>query len=410
MDKSIFDGYRIGEYQRDNFDKFLKAIHFRYDIPSIHVTGTNGKGSTVTYIANAYAANGYKVGLFNSPFLSEPNEMVSINGNNISDDDFLSIMEQYKKEIKKFDLSAFEIQTLVAFTFFMKNKCDIAVIECGLGGEIDATNIFTPVLSIITTISLEHTDALGYSVSEIAMQKAGIIKEEVPILVGDLPEDALTVVVSRAKEYNSKVCYLGHFVNEEYADDGYSFEYGEFGKIKIRSIAKYSIKDAVNALEALTILKDQFPYDIDKVKEGLLNTFMRCRMEVVSEQPLVIVDGGHNPEAIKNLCDGSLYTAMKNKPIHVVFACFRDKNLGNMLAVIGEITDDLTMTTFDNPRARTEDEYFLFLQDYPFEPNAKELIIKKMNEYPEDAILVTGSLAFASYVRELFKNGEMKHD
>ena len=232
MDKSIFDGYRIGEYQRDNFDKFLKAIHFRYDIPSIHVTGTNGKGSTVTYIANAYAANGYKVGLFNSPFLSEPNEMISINGNNISDDDFLSIMEQYKKEIKKFDLSAFEIQTLVAFTYFTKNKCDIAVIECGLGGEIDATNIFTPVLSIITTISLEHTDALGYSVSEIAMQKTGIIKEEVPILVGDLPEDALTVVVSRAKEYNSKVCYLGHFVNEEYADDGYSFEYGEFGKIK----------------------------------------------------------------------------------------------------------------------------------------------------------------------------------
>ncbi len=410
MDKSIFDGYRIGEYQRDNFDKFLKAIHFRYSVPSVHVTGTNGKGSTVTYIANAYAANGYKVGLFNSPFLTEPNEMISINGKNISDDDFLSIMEQYKKEIKKYDLSAFEIQTLVAFTYFSKNNCDIAIIECGLGGEIDATNIFTPVLSIITTISLEHTDALGYSVSEIAMQKAGIIKEEVPILVGDLPEDALTVVVSRAKEYNSKVCYLGHYVNEEYSSDGYSFEYGEFGRMKIRSIAKYSIKDAVNALEALTILKEQFPYEIDKVKEGLANTFMKCRMEVVSKKPLVIVDGGHNPEAIKNLCDSSLYTAMEGKPIHVVFACFRDKNLGNMLAVLGEVTDDLTMTTFDNPRARTEDEYFLFLQDYPFESNAKELIVRKMNEYPEDAILVTGSLAFASYVRELFVNGEIKHD
>ena len=410
MDKSVFDGYRIGEYQRDNFDKFLKSIHFRYSVPSVHVTGTNGKGSTVTYIANAYIANGYKVGLFNSPFLKEPNEMISINGKNISDEDFFSIMEQYKKEIKKYDLSAFEIQTLVAFTYYSKNNCDIAIIECGLGGEIDATNIFTPVLSIITTISLEHTDALGYSISEIAMQKAGIIKEEVPILVGDLPEDALTVVVSRAKEYNSKVCYLGHYVNEEYSPDGYSFEYGEFGRIKIRSIGKYSIKDAVNALEALTILKEQFPYEIDKVKEGLANTFMRCRMEVVSKKPLVIVDGGHNPEAIKNLCDSSLYTAMEDKPIHVVFACFRDKNLGNMLAVLGEITDDLTMTTFDNPRARTEGEYFLFLQDYPFEANAKELIVRKMNEYPDDAILVTGSLAFASYVRELFMDGEIKHD
>ena len=104
MDKSVFDGYRIGEYQRDNFDKFLKSIHFRYSVPSVHVTGTNGKGSTVTYIANAYIANGYKVGLFNSPFLKEPNEMISINGKNISDEDFFSIMEQYKKEIKKYDL------------------------------------------------------------------------------------------------------------------------------------------------------------------------------------------------------------------------------------------------------------------------------------------------------------------
>ena len=101
---------------------------------------------------------------------------------------------------------------------------------------------------------------------------------------------------------------------------------------------------------------------------------------------------------------------MEDKPIHVVFACFRDKNLGNMLAVLGEITDDLTMTTFDHPRARTEEEYFLFLQDYPFEANAKELIVRKMNEYPDDAILVTGSLAFASYVRELFMDGEIKHD
>ena len=147
MDKSFFDNLRIGDYQRENFDNFLSKIKFSYNVPSIHITGTNGKGSTATYIASMYAANGYKVGLFTSPFFNEPNEMISINGKNISDDDFMAIYSQYKKEIEKFDLSAFEIQAFVAFCYFQNNKCDIAVIECGMGGLIDATNVFTPILS-----------------------------------------------------------------------------------------------------------------------------------------------------------------------------------------------------------------------------------------------------------------------
>ena len=118
MEKSFFDGFRIGGYQRANFDKFLKAIHFSYKTPSIHIAGTNGKGSTATYIAYAYAANNYKVGLFQSPLLIKPNEMITINGEQISDEAFLSIFNKYKKEITKYDLSAFEIQTFVALTYF----------------------------------------------------------------------------------------------------------------------------------------------------------------------------------------------------------------------------------------------------------------------------------------------------
>ena len=149
MEKTFFDSFRTGDYQRDNFDAFLKAIRFSYDVPSIHIAGTNGKGSTATYLANAYIANNYKVGLFKSPFLFEVNEMITINNQAISDSDFMSIFNRYKKEINKYNLSAFEIQTLVAFTYFKEQHCDIAVIECGMGGELDATNIFTPVLSIV---------------------------------------------------------------------------------------------------------------------------------------------------------------------------------------------------------------------------------------------------------------------
>ena len=407
MNNSFFDGFRIGDYQRENCDNFLSKINFHYDIHSIHITGTNGKGSTANYIASMYIANGYKVGLFTSPFFDEPNEMISINGEKISDDDFMATYNQYKKEIEKYDLSAFEIQTLVALTYFQNNKCDIAVIECGMGGLIDATNVFTPILSIITSVSLEHTDYLGYSISEIAFQKAGIIKDEVPVLLGDLPEEAITVILKKAKECKSKMFYLGHYVNKEYLPDGFSFDYGEIKGLKIKSIADYSVNDACLALEAIYTLKDRFIYDEEKVKQGLASISIPCRLEIVNKQPRVIVDGAHNPEAVDALCKNTIHNVTDGKPIHVVFACFIDKNLGNMLSTLGAITDDLTMTTFDHPRARKEEEYFLFLGDYKFEEDAKALIKSKMNEFPDDVILVTGSLAFAALVRRWFRMGEI---
>lgn len=403
MDKSFFDSFRIGDYQRDNFDRFLKHIRFNYDVPSIHITGTNGKGSTACYLASAYIECGYKVGLFKSPFLFNPNEMISINNIDISDEDFLNIYNQYKKEIDKYNLSAFEIQTFVGLTYFKNNKCDIAIIECGMGGEVDATNIFVPVLSIITTISLEHTDYLGYSISEIAMQKAGIIKEKVPVLVGNLPDDAMTVIYSVAKDNKSEICYLGHYVNDVYSENGYSFEYADYGNVKLQSLAKYSIYDAVMSLEALSILSDRFPISKEKAVVGIGKTKMPCRLEIINENPLVIVDGAHNPEGMSLLCKDALPQIVRDRPVHVIFACFRDKNLAGMLASVGEITDDLTLTTFDNPRARTEDEYFLFAQDYPFEADAVSLLKRKMEEFPDEIILVTGSLAFAAYISASFK-------
>ncbi len=409
MNKEFFDGYRLGGYQRENLDSFLESIHFSYKTPSIHIAGTNGKGSASCYIASIYNANGYRVGLFKSPFLFVPNEMISINGNNITDDDFMAIFNRYKKQFEKFDLSAFEIQTFVALTYFDEQKCDVAIIECGMGGEVDATNVFTPILSIITTISLEHTDYLGCSISEIAEQKGGIIKEETPVLIGDdLPEDALTVIAKIAKDNKSRICYLSHYVNKEYSDIGYSFDYNEFYGTHIKSRANSSVTDACMALEAVSILKDRFPIDVEKTKAGLADVYMECRMDVVKENPVIIIDGAHNPEAMKKLCESSLGLVTKGKPIHVIFACFRDKNLGNMLSSLGAITDDLTITTFDNPRARTEEEYFLFAADYTFVENAEELIKSKIAEYPEDAILVTGSLAFAAYVKKLFLEGKIK--
>ena len=196
-------------------------------------------------------------------------------------------------------------------------------------------------------------------------------------------------------------------MNKEYLPDGFSFDYGEIKGLKIKSIADYSVNDACLALEAIYTLKDRFIYDEEKVKQGLASISIPCRLEIVNKQPRVIVDGAHNPEAVDALCKNTIHNVTEGKPIHVVFACFRDKNLGNMLSSLGAITDDLTMTTFDHPRARKEEEYFLFLGDYKFEEDAKALIKSKMNEFPDDVILVTGSLAFAALVRRWFRMGEI---
>lgn len=393
-----------GDYQRDNFDSFLKKVSFSYKVPSIHIAGTNGKGSTANYIASIYRNAGYKVGLYTSPSLVEINEMITINGEAIDDASIVKYISDNKKLFEKFNLSSFEIETFIALNYFQDNKCDIAIIECGMGGEIDATNIFVPVLSIITSISLEHTSFLGRSVSEIALMKAGIIKDEIPVLTGDLQEDAMNVVADVAKSKESKLNVVSLPGNIRY-NNGYDFDYTTYLNMHIPSQALYSVDDAVFAIDAITILKDKFPVSVENVKQGLASMNMPARMEIISQNPFVIIDGAHNPEAMEKLSK-SLGNPCNNRPIHTIFACFRDKNLNSLLAQIGEVSADVTLTTFDHPRARTFEDYFLYAEEHEFVEDCVSAIKNKMKEFPDDVILITGSLAFAGYIRNLFKNGE----
>lgn len=395
-----------GDYQRDDFDNFIKKTKFVYKTPSIHIAGTNGKGSTANYIASIYRKTGLKVGLFTSPALVNVNESITINGVEISDEEIIAYIKDNKKEYEKFDLSSFEVLTHMALSYFDKNNCDVAIIECGMGGAIDATNIFTPILSIITSVSLEHTNFLGRSISEIALNKAGIIKDDIPVLVGNVDEDAMEVISGIAKDRGSKLVSLSLPARVTY-HDGYDFDYLTYLNMHINSIALYSVDDACFALDAVTILNDRFPVTIEQVKAGIAEVVMPARLEIVCKKPLVIVDGAHNPEAMEKLAK-ALANPCGNSLIHTVFACFRDKNLNSLLASIGEVSEDITLTTFDHPRARTIDDYFLFIEDHKFVEDCIEAIKTNMTEHPNDITLVTGSLAFAGYVRNLFKIGAIK--
>ena len=399
------NSYNRNDYQRDNFDAFLRKISFKYDVPSIHVSGTNGKGSTCNYINNIYIASGKKVGLFISPCYESMLDMIRANNEFISISYVENIFKEYKKYFDKFDLSSFEIITFIAFKYFIDQKVDIAIIECGMGGEIDATNIFKPILSIITNITSEHTNFLGVSISEIALHKAGIIKNEVPLLIGEIEGDALDVLVNKAKETKSKIYKVDHYHSLNLTNEGYTFEYRPYNEVKIPSKSLSSVLDACLALEAVNILQETYPIDINKIKEGLYKPTLDSRFNIIEGKPTFVIDGAHNPDAIIKLRK-DMELVFPGKAVHIVFASFKDKNITVMLPEIG-LLGELLLTTFEHSRAREESDYFLYLEDYKFHSDHKALIKSLKETYPDDVILVTGSLAFANLVKKEITNGEI---
>ena len=400
--KDYFEKISRDDYQRDDFDDFLKKVNFKYNVPSIHIAGSNGKGSTANYLANIYRNHGLKVGLYISPYLYKVNEMISINGEPIKDEEIIKAINDNEKLFNKYSLSPFEIQTFIAFNYFEKEGCDLAIIECGMGGEIDATNIFKPIAAVITSISLEHTSYLGRSLCEIAYQKAGIIKEDIPVITGILDEEAINTIVEVTKEKKCQLHVAVDPANVVYDNFGYSFAYLTYQNLRINSAAYYSLKDACIAIETVRALLNSYPVSEEELAKGLADTYMPARMDIVSKEPLIIVDGSHNPEGIQNMVT-SLANIADGRDIHVIFACFKDKNIERMLAYLGEYSKDVVLTTFPNRRARSMEEYFLYLDDYSFNDNPIDALNKMKEAYPNDVILITGSLAFAAYMRNLIK-------
>ena len=394
--------FNRNDYQRDNFDAFLKKIKFSYNVPSIHIAGTNGKGSVATFLKDIYSENGYRVGLFTSP--DEFHEMIKINDSSINDEYVERLFNEYKKLFEKYDLSAAEIETFIAFSYFKDNNADLAVIECMMGGEYDATNIFNPILSIITSISIEHSDFLGVSLGEIAMHKCGIIKDSVPVLLGDVEGDALNVAVNKCKEERAKLIMVDQYHHYRREEGCSIFDYRPYYDLKISSLAKYRVYNASIAVEATNILMDKFPVQEDKLKSGLLKSKLKCRFEVVNNGR-IILDGAHNPHGINSLRK-EMDENLAGKHVHVLFAAFKDKNIALMLPEIGLI-GDVTLTTFDNGRARKEEDYFIYLEDYRFVPNYEEEIMRLLEEYPNDILLITGSLTFTYVVRDFLKKKGM---
>ncbi|MCQ2741878.1 MAG: hypothetical protein MJ239_01080 [Bacilli bacterium] len=401
--KEYFENHFTQRYERHGFDKFVKDVRLSLNVPCIHVTGTNGKGAFVKFLSDIYRHNGKKVGTFTSPYFYDFNEMIKIDGEEISDDDMERIFLSEKKKITKYELSPFEAQVYIAYRYFNEKKPDLVIIECGMGGAMDATNIrgLEPLLSVITSVSLEHTELLGRSVSEIALSKGGIVKEYRPLLVGKLDENAKTTLEDLCRSLESPFHEVEGYYFEKSDSAGWSFDYRPYKSLYVPCLAKYQVSNACLAVEATKILSQTFPVSEEDVREGLSEETPILHLESIGN---IILDGAHNPEAISALVQ-DMPTWSEGKPVHVLFASFRDKNIAIEFPVLAKDTASITLTTFDHPRAREQMDYFLYEEDFHYEEDFKKALNDLMTQYPEDIILVCGSLAFASIVRRYLKEG-----
>lgn len=330
-------------------------------IRTIHIAGTNGKGSTTKMIAKVLASKN-KTATFTSPYIRRINEAIAINGCDISDDEFIDLVKKIKKPIESLDnkgyyLSYFEVLTAIAYIFFYEQKVDVAIIETGLGGLLDCTNIIKkPLASVITTISMDHMNILGNSIEEIAYQKAGIIKKDCPVFIYPNDQIAMQVFSKKVDETNSaSFTFNKDEVNIKQADDKANvFDFRNYKNVKLKLLGKHQIYNACLALLILDHFKEDFNIDEKIIKESLENTENIGRLTTISSNPRVIVDGSHNKEAIDALID-TIRNFSYDRLI-IGFSVLGDKDYEYIIRRLSEIADELVVTSIDNPRAFDFDE------------------------------------------------------
>lgn len=388
-------------------------------IKAIHVAGTNGKGSTVTFLRNMLEANGKIVGTFTSPYIETFNERISVNGNPISDEEIIrlaNIVYPLACELEETELDGpteFEVITTMMFIYFGEGHADVVVIEVGLGGLLDSTNVVTPIVSVITTIGLDHMQILGESLVEIASQKAGIIKPNVPVVAGKIPEKALQIIQTIAennrspikifkKDYWSSKCQTLPTWGEQFT---FEDEYIYLNQIQIKMLGQHQIENAMVALEALQTYCHQTGLKLnhEATRRGLKTAFWPGRMEKISDSPMIVLDGAHNEPAIRRLIE-TINADFKQQEIHLIFAVLQDKAVSNMISLLDDLPNvRIILTTFDNPRAvKTKELQSYVKSGITIKEHWQEALADVIQEMDEkDIIFITGSLYFISEVREL---------
>ena len=378
------------------------------NIRGIHVGGTNGKGSTVAYIRAALVENGYEVGTFTSPFIETFNERISLNGLPITNDEIVELVEIVKpisedleQETELGGATEFEIITTMMFVYFGQiHPVDFVVVEAGLGIKNDSTNVFNPILSVLTSIGLDHTDILGNTYLDIAKDKGAIIKPNIPVIYAVKNEEALKYIRDLAESSEAKPIELDREIVVVSQDDEFTYRYKDYEleTIILNMLGEHQKENAALAITALIELYEQeiITLDFNKMIDAIESVSWTGRIEQVKENPLIIIDGAHNNESIEALID-TIKNYYDNEKMDVLFSAIKGKPVHGMLNKLEEISNHLYFTEFDFPKALTKDElseqvdleHIEFIDDY----------VSFINNYDGNGLLITGSLYFISEVK-----------
>lgn len=392
------------------------------DLNVIHVAGTNGKGSVCRYIYDSLEENGYKVGLYTSPFIQCFNERIQFNGQYITDEELETYTKQAIQKTEEMvreghdSPTEFEVVTAVSFLFFAAKNADFVILEVGLGGSGDSTNVIEkPLISIITSISYDHMDRLGDTLAEIAGEKAGIIKEGVPVVSNVKQREAAIVIAKKAYEKNCMfydATKLKYGIQEE-SPSGYLFDmeiYGtDYSNVELSMAGRHQIENAKTALIALEILRKQGIIKIrrDKLYKGMKQAKQPGRFEIISEQPYIILDGAHNEAGAEALKE-TVKACFPSKKILIVAGMLADKEIDKITDRLRAITDLFVASEPNNPRKLPADQLAQLLKskdaDCSLAKDARTACRMALeHEAQPEVIIFAGSLYLIGEVREILK-------
>ena len=394
------------------------------DLKFIHISGTNGKGSVLAYLSTILSGGGYRTGRYISPTLFSYRERIQVDEQKIEKESLAHHVTAIAKAIEEMKAenagnpTAFEVETALAFLYFKEKDCDIVVLETGLGGALDATNIIkTTVMEVIAPISMDHMEFLGDTLEKIAMQKAGIIKPHTAVVSASQEPDAKKVLDHVCKENQCSIYMVdpAQITDVLYDVEEQQFSYKNWKNVKITLAGSYQILNAALALEGVEELR-RLGYHLtdEQVRQGLYRAVWRGRFTLLSKNPAVIIDGAHNPGAAKEL-KHSLDLYFKGKDLYYIFGVFQDKDYQEVIRLTAPLAKHIiTVQTPGNPRALPANELKEAVQAVNPSVEAAQSIqeaVKKSLQLAknEDAIIIFGSLSFLGEAEKAVKGEEKNH-
>lgn len=394
----------------DNMRELLKRLGNPQDsLKFVHISGTNGKGSVLAYLSTVFKEAGYRTGRYISPTLFSYREKIQVNEKFIGREDLSRLTEKVKAAAEEMqncaagDPTIFEIETALAFLYFVEQKCDIVILETGLGGALDATNVITtPVMEIIASISMDHMEFLGDTLGKIAYQKAGIIKPDTSVVSAMQQPEAMDVIcnVCRERDCTFQTVDPEQIKDISYGYEGQSFSYKNWENIKISLMGSYQIKNAALALEAINALR-KLGYDLKDraVYQGMKKAIWKGRFTLISKDPVILMDGAHNPAAAEELVR-SLKLYYAGKKFYYIFGMFRDKDYEQVIRLTAPMAEHIiTVQTPGNPRALPAAELKEAVAEVNPSVEAAESLRMAVNQVMEridsdSVVVIFGSLSF----------------